>query len=210
MNPFRTWRIRTLDGVVVLWVICWIVMGIVVGRDIRELSVVPRSFVSTSRAITSVAGTIQQLANLPVIGSQIRPLTGTVQAEARSIRSTGVATNGSIRELSILLGVAVAMAPTAPLLALYVPLRVSQEREARAFRRALRRSQDDPVFEEFLARRAAEHLPYHRLREISDNPWRDIQSGNLRPLADAELRRVGVAREPRRRWQPRARGSTGR
>lgn len=209
MNPFRTWRIRTLDGVVLLWVICWIVMGIVVGRDIRELSVVPRSFVSTSRAITSVASTIQQLANLPVIGSQIRPLTGTVLAEARSIRSTGVATNGSIRELSILLGVAVAMAPTAPLLALYVPLRVSQEREARAFRRTVRQRQDDPVFEEFLARRAAEHLPYHRLREISDNPWRDIQSGNVRALADAELRRVGVAREPRR-WQPRIRGSTGR
>jgi hypothetical protein len=194
VNPFRTWRIRTLDAVVLLWVILWIVIGVEVGRDIHQLTDVPRTVASAGRAIGDVSGSLRRLAGLPVVGSQIEPLATRAQAQARSIRSTGRATDQSIRELSVLLGLAVAIAPTVPLLALFVPFRISQEREARAFRRAARRTSDDPVFEEFLARRAAEHLPYHRLREITPDPWRDIQRGNVRALADAELRRVGVSR----------------
>jgi hypothetical protein len=44
--------------------------------------------------------------------------------------------------------------------------------------------------------------PYHPLREITTDPWREIREGNLRALADAELARVGVRRPdpaPRRR-----------
>jgi hypothetical protein len=194
MNPFRSWRIRTLDAVVLAWVFVWIGMGILVGRDIRQLAQVPGMAASTGRALNDVAQTLRQLGSVPIVGSQIAPLAARVQAEAQSIQQTSQATDQSINQLSILLGVAVALAPTAPRLALFVPLRISQEREARAFRRAARRYADDPVFEEFLARRAAENLPYHRLRDITPDPWRDIRDGRVRRLADAELRRVGVAR----------------
>lgn len=197
VNPFRTWRIRTLDVVVLLWVVAWIGMGIYVGRDIRQLTQVPRTAASTGRVLGDVAASLRHLAGLPLVGSQVAPLAARAGAEARSIQETGRTTDESIRELSVLLGIAVAVAPTAPLLALFVPLRVSQEREARAFRRETRRKAGDPVFEAFLARRAAEHLPYHRLREISADPWRDIQRGDVRALADAELRRVGVRRDGR-------------
>jgi hypothetical protein len=206
MNPFRTWRIRTLDVVVLVWVIAWLGMGVYVGRDIRELRQVPRTASSTGRALNDVSASLQRLANLPLVGSQVKPLADRAQGEARSIDVASQATDESIRELSILLGVAVALAPTVPLLALFVPLRISQEREARAFRRAVGQKADDPVFEEFLARRAAENLPYHRLREISADPWRDIREGRVGDLADAELRRVGVSRARRRRP---AGGSTG-
>lgn len=194
MNPFRTWRIRTLDVVVLAWVIAWIGMGIYVGRDIRELRQVPRTATATGHALDDVSRSLQGLTNLPIVGSRVAPLADRAQGEARSIEVASQATDESIRELSVLLGVAVALAPTVPLLALFVPLRISQEREARAFRRAVRQKTDDPVFEEFLARRAAENLPYHRLREMSADPWRDIRDGRVRDLADAELRRVGVSR----------------
>lgn len=199
MNPFRTWRIRTLDVVVLAWVGGWIAMGIYVGRDISELRQVPHTAALTGRTLTDVSNTLQQLASLPIVGSRIAPLAAQAQAEAQSVQQTSQATDQSIHQLSILLGIAIALAPTVPLLALYVPLRISQEREARAFRRATRRHADDPVFEQFLARRAAQNLPYHRLREISADPWRDIQNGDVRKLADAELRRVGVTRENGRR-----------
>lgn len=194
MNPFRTWRIRTLDIVVIAWTIAWIVMGVLVGRDIGQLRQVPQTAISTGRVLNDVAGSLQGLSQLPIVGSQVAPLAARAQAEAQSIEATSQTTDQSIHQLSILLGVAVALAPTVPLLVLFVPLRISQEREARAFRRATRQHHDDPVFEEFLARRAAENLPYHRLREISTDPWRDIQAGHVRRLADAELRRVGVSR----------------
>jgi hypothetical protein len=197
LNPFRTWDIRTLDVVVTLWVVAWIGMGAEVGRDVHQLTDVPRTLDSTGRALGDVAGSLERLAGLPVVGSQIGPLASRARGQARSIQATGRATDRSVRELSVLLGIAVALAPTAPLLALYVPLRVSQAREARAFRRTIRGGAFDPVFEEFLARRAAENLPYHRLRAVSTDPWRDIQDGAFTALADAELRRVGVSRRER-------------
>jgi hypothetical protein len=202
MNPFRTWRIRTLDVVVLVWVIAWLGMGVYVGRDIRELREVPRTASATGRALDDVSASLQRLASLPLVGSRVAPLASRARDEARSIQTASRATDESIRELSILLGVAVALAPTVPLLALFVPLRISQEREARAFRGAVRQKTDDPVFEEFLARRAAENLPYHRLREISADPWRDIREGRVGDLADAELRRVGVSRARREGRRP--------
>lgn len=197
MNPFRTWHIRTLDIAVAVWVAAWIGMGVEVGRDVRQLTAVPRTLDSTGRALGDVAGSLERLAGLPVVGSQVGPLASRARGEARSIQATGRATDQSVRELSVLLAIAVALAPTAPLLALYIPLRISQRREARAFRRTIRGDAVDPVFEEFLARRAAENVPYHRLRAISTDPWRDIQNGAFTALADAELRRVGVSRPER-------------
>jgi hypothetical protein len=128
------------------------------------------------------------------VGSRIAPLVNTAAREAASVQTSGRVSAQSVRQLSLLLGLAVVIAPTIPLLVLYVPLRISQEREARAFRRALANGADDSAFEEFLAQRAVQNLPYHRLQGITTNPWREIREGNFRALADAELKRVGVRR----------------
>jgi hypothetical protein len=188
VNPFRSWRIRTLDLVVLAWVVAWVGLGVYVGRDIHQLTALTRTVSDTGRALRDVTGLAGPLGSVPGLGSQVRE----IQGQSDQIQASGRSSGESVRELSVLLGIAVATAPTVPLLALFLPLRISQEREARAFRRAVRTGRADPAFEEFLARRAAQNLPYHRLRRISPNPWRDIEQGRLRPLADAELARVGV------------------
>jgi hypothetical protein len=77
---------------------------------------------------------------------------------------------------------------------MYVPFRISRAREVRAIRKAAARAQGDPMFQEYLAHRAVENLPYHRLREITPNPWRDLEEGRHSALADAELDRLGLRR----------------
>jgi hypothetical protein len=86
-----------------------------------------------------------------------------------------------------------------PIVTLYAPFRISRRRDLRAIRRAARQAGGDPGFEEFLARRAAENLPYHRLREVTPNPWRDLEEGRYQALAEAELRRLGLRRMARAR-----------
>jgi hypothetical protein len=202
MNPFRTWRIRRLDVVVALWTCVWIVLGVLVGRDLHQLTQLSATVATSGRAMRAVVDTVTPLRSLPVVGSSIAPLAKTAASEAASVQASGRVSAQSVRQLSILLGLAVVVAPTVPLLVLYAPLRISQEREARAFRRTLANGADDSAFEEFLAQRAVQNLPYHRLREITANPWHDIREGNFGALADAELRRVGVRRPnpaPRRR-----------
>lgn len=196
VNPFHTWRIRTLDAVVAIWTCLWIGLGVLVAHDLRELTQLSATIATTGRAMQSIVDAIAPLKSLPIVGSTITPLATTAASEAASVRASGRVSAQSVRQLSVLLGIAVAVAPALPLLVLYIPLRVSQEREARAFRRALADGAYDPVFEEFLAHRAAHNLPYHRLREITTNPWREIQDGHFRRLADAELKRVGVRRPP--------------
>ena len=196
-----------LDAVVATWTAGWIVLGVLVGHDVHQLTQLTATVDTTGRALRAVAAVVSALRSLPLIGSSIAPLAHTAVAEAASVQASGRVGAQSVRQLSVLLAVAVAAAPTVPLLALYVPLRVSQEREARAFRRALRAGVDDAAFREFLAQRAVQNLPYHRLREITENPWRDLREGRFRTLSDAELRRVGVLAqrrppEPRRLHAP--------
>jgi hypothetical protein len=92
----------------------------------------------------------------------------------------------------VLLGIAVALLPSIPVLAFYLPARLQRLREARALRRAVRMHGHDPEFHAFLARRAVEALGYHQLRRVSSFPWRDLAEGRCAPLATAELRRLGV------------------
>jgi hypothetical protein len=185
-------RIRVLDLVVVGWVIAWVVVGILVGIEVRNLRRLSDTVVSAGVAVEATGRALAPLGNLPLVGDQVSRVRGQIQAAGRSAEQSGLDSRDTIGRLSVLLTVSIILIPTVPLAAIYVPLRLSWRRDVRAVRRSLGRSADDPVFTEFLARRAAQHLPYHRLREITPNPWRDIESGRHDELARAELVRLGI------------------
>jgi hypothetical protein len=64
-----------------------------------------------------------------------------------------------------------------------------------AVRRALAADPNDPVLLRYLAERAIEGMRYDRLRELSDDPWLDMERGDTERLADVELSRLGLSRE---------------
>lgn len=111
-----------------------------------------------------------------------------------------------MQRLSVLLGMTIAVLPTAPLL-LYVPFSVGRFREARALRRLLAQCGDVIAMERFLAKRAIANLSYARLRKVREAPWRDIEEGRYGALALAELDRVGV--RPRLLARSGRRGAAG-
>jgi hypothetical protein len=78
-------------------------------------------------------------------------------------------------------------------LLLYVPARAAATRERREVEHALATCSRDEV-DQLLALRAASRLPLRQLREVSDNPARDLGDGMHHTLADAELARVGLTR----------------
>jgi hypothetical protein len=106
-------------------------------------------------------------------------------------RARGASTAGTIDRLAVLLGIGIALIPTVPLLALYLPLRISWRRDHDAVRRAVAQWGGDPEFVAFLARRALTHLPFHELRELGYDGTED-PSSNLE-LAAAELRWLGLS-----------------
>jgi hypothetical protein len=98
-----------------------------------------------------------------------------------------------VRTASVLLGLAIWLVPSLPLLAAYGPLRVERSREGRALRSLVAAHAGDPGLDRLLAARALAHLPYRRL-EAMGAPWADFGAGEYRALADAELAREGVRR----------------
>ena len=109
----------------------------------------------------------------------------------------------SIDRLAVLLGIAIALIPTVPLLALYVPLRVSWRRDRNVVRSAVARWDGEPDLESYLAHRALAHLRFDELRELGYDCTADSPSNAA--LAAAELRRLGLDRPARRvaRGRPR-------
>jgi hypothetical protein len=195
------WTIRIVDGVLVIWAVAWVLIGQAVARDVRNLSSLSDTVVRAGTAVGETGRALRALEGLPFVGERIAELAGQVDAAAAQAVRSGRDSRRSVEDLSVLLGFSVAVIPTLPILAMYAPFRISRVREVRALRRAAARARGDPTFEEYLAHRAVQNLPFHKLCQITPNPWRDLEAGRHSALADAELRRLGL-RHIRRRSGP--------
>jgi hypothetical protein len=197
-TPRRSTRIL-LDLVVLFWVAAWIVVGLWVAREVEGLTDLSSTVIAAGVALEEAGGALQTLEDVPFVGEDVSGVGERTERAGESARLSGRSSRESIESLSVLLGVSIAVAPTLPLLLLYLPMRLSWRRQVQALRRALREAPDDGAVDEFLAWRAVLNLPYDRLREVSADPWRDLEAGRYRQLGDAELQRLGIARPAARR-----------
>jgi hypothetical protein len=186
--------IHFLDLLLAIWIAGWIVLGLQVRHEVRGLTELSDTVEAAGNTLDQAGRQLDTLKGLPFVGNRIHEVGQQLAVAARSAVESGRSSRTHILSLGQLLAVAVAAAPTLPLLALYLPLRVSRVREVRAVRKAMRRASGDRVFDEFLARRAAERLSYAVLLTVSPDPWNDLKEGRYGPLADAELRRLRIRR----------------
>jgi hypothetical protein len=186
--------IHFLDLVLAIWIAGWLVLAVQVRNEVRGLTELSDTVEAAGNTLDQAGRQLDTLKGLPFVGNRIHQVGQQLTVAARSAVESGRSSRSHILSLSVLLGVAVAAAPTLPLLALYAPLRRSRIRGVRAVRKAMRGASGDRVLDEFLARRAAERLPYDVLLEVSPDPWDDLKAGRYGALADAELKRLGIRR----------------
>lgn len=184
--------IRRVDAALVVWAIVWIGIAAYTALEVNGLEDLSGTVVKTGVAVDTTGRALENLAQIPIVGVQISTLADQVRAAGQSAVVSGRSSHQSIANLSILLGVAIGLIPTVPALAIWLPFRLRWRRERRALEQARRTHAGEPAFEEFLARRAVQHLPFDELRGISKNPWRDLEAERYRPLANAELARLGL------------------
>lgn len=190
-QPERSSR-RSWDGIVFFWAVFWLVVGAWTGYEIWQLTGLSQSTVESGHALQTAGRALQDLGNVPVIGNTTGRLGDQVTATANDIVASGHQADRSIRSLSVLIGIAVGIGPTVPVLLLYLPVRVEQRRDAVAIRRAIDTDGGEAGFRGYLAARAVAALPYSRLREITRDPQGDLAHGRYDALARAELARIGV------------------
>src|ERR1041385_8621542 len=110
--------VRFLDLVVVVWVVGWILLGVVIGFEVRDLRQLSDTVVTAGSAVERSGRALRPLGDLPLLGGQ-------VEAAGRSAVRSGTESRGSIGRLSFLLALSIVLIPTVPMVAVYVPLRRS-------------------------------------------------------------------------------------
>ena len=191
--------VRALDLGAVAWMALWIVLAVLVAREVNDLRSLSTTVVRAGVAVEETGALVRTLGSVPFVGERVAEVADRVEEAGRSAQASGEDSRDSTRDLSLLLGLSIGLIPTLPLLGLYVPLRLAWMRERRAVQRALRRAADDPRLTEFLARRAAANFSYDQLLGASENPYEDLAAGRYEALAALELERLGIQGPYRRR-----------
>jgi hypothetical protein len=184
--------IHVLDAIVVLWVVAWVVLALLVGREVKNLRELSDTVVLAGVAVEDTGDLVESLGSVPFIGDQVGDVAARVREAGASAQASGRESRDSTEDLSVLLALSIGLIPTLPLVGLYAPLRLSWTHDARAVRRALARNADDPALREFLARRAVANLHWDELRAVSENPYADLEAGRFDALASRELERLGL------------------
>lgn len=195
--PVGSWAFF-IDALMIGWTAAWIGLGVAVASEVEGLANLSDTVVRVGGAVIESGRALQSLESLPLVGERVRAPADEIQAAGARAIESGRSSRESVENLSTLLGLAIGLIPSLPLLAFYLPLRLSLLRERRWLAMALREHGDDPAFREFLARRAETHLSLWQLRRVTDEPWRNLAEGTWEPLVDAELARFGLRRTRRR------------
>lgn len=188
-----TSTVRLFDGLIGFWLVLWLVIGGWTGYTIWELSVLGDTVTRSGEAIGSAGDALGSLSGVPVIGDDTGQVGEEVVGAGQDIAARGQTVKSQLRQLAILLGLAIAVMPTTPVLGLYLPLRNARRREVGALSRSLQRHPDDARLERYLAERAVRSLPFDEVESLVGDPWRALHEGDTRALAAAELRRLGLS-----------------
>jgi hypothetical protein len=187
---------RRLNVALAIWAAFWIGIAAYTAYEVAALRTLSHTVVKAGTATESTGRALAAIGHLPFVGGRIASLAAQAVAAGASARTSGASTATTIDQLAVLLGIAIALIPTVPLLALYLPLRLSWRRDRKAVRTAIAHWDGEPGLEAFLAHRALAHLPFHELRELG---YDGTEGSALHSeLAAAELRRLGLDRPARR------------
>lgn len=118
-------RVLAYDLGLVLWAALWIVIAVLVYRDVKSLAELSVPVVDAAVALEETAVGIGSINEIPFLGevANLPEIERRVREAARSARSSAAESHESVERLAWLLGLSVALVPTLPLLALYLPLR---------------------------------------------------------------------------------------
>jgi hypothetical protein len=186
--------VRWLDVGVVVWIVVWVALGVLIWSDIRAQAQLGATVIKVGTAVKDTGEALGVVGGLPLVGDQIGQFADRIKTMGAEVETSGQDSRDSIERTAVIAGLGVGILPAALVLLLYLPARIRWKRYVGAIAAALPGAAGDPAFEQYLARRATDTLPWDTLRAMTPDPWHDIATGEYRALADAELERLGLRR----------------
>lgn len=181
-----------LDVLAILWLVAWVFVGVRVHDEVQGLQSLSDTIIRTGQSVEDVGAALRGV-DLPFVGDQIQRAGEEVSGVGADTQASGQQAARSAENLSMLLGLSVALIPSSSLILFYFPARLAHARERRALRRLTAQARDNPELEHFLAQRALMGMSYRRLADMGGHPWRG--SADDARLTAAEREEIGVSDE---------------
>ena len=100
---------HVLDAVVVLWVAAWIVLAVLVGREVRNLQELSDTVVLAGVAVEDTGDLVAALEGVPFIGSEVGDVASRVREAGASAQESGRESRDSTENLSVLLALSIGL-----------------------------------------------------------------------------------------------------
>jgi hypothetical protein len=188
--------VRMIDVLVVVWTAAWIFLGVTVGLFVERLGAVGEGIGDAGAAVGRAGDAVGNLSDVPLVGGGFQELADRIGELGGGIVRSGRSLEDDVDALAVLVGGALVLGPTLPILALWVPPRFARERERRALRRSLRTADGGAIA--FLAQRAVSTRLFSELIAVTDDPVGDLRAERYEALATLELDHLGIRRSGRR------------
>ena len=102
------------------WCALWLVVGVWTGYELWQLGELGGAVAETGRALGSAGDALEGLGGTPLVGDQTEELGAQVKQSSADIVTQAQGAQGSLRQLAVLLGLAVALVPSVPAVGLLV------------------------------------------------------------------------------------------
>jgi hypothetical protein len=129
---------RLLDLAFLVWSVAWVVLAVQVAIEVRGLRDLSDTVTKTGVAVRESGEALERLEGLPLVGEELRDPAERIRRAGASAVESGESSRESIRDLSILLAIAIGLIPSVAALGLFLQLRASPRRprgKPRAYRR---------------------------------------------------------------------------
>jgi len=192
MHRLTQRTVLAIDVLLLAWVVVWIWVGVDTAQRVGSLRSLGDGVVSAGGVASDIADAIGGLAHLPVVGSAFDAVANVIGGVGDATADLGASGQRAVDRTAASMGWALALAPTVPFVAIWIPMRVARERERSSIRRWLR--EDDAAPLAYLAHIAVTSRPCRELRAVSADPMGDLEAHRHRALAELQLRRLELDR----------------
>lgn len=184
--------LRSIDIALALWLLLWCAVGYAVGDTVNGLSGLSDGVIGAGQGVSDAAGALTGITDVPLVGGSVEAIADRIDALGQGTVQKAEASKDVIFNVSLMLGLLIALAPSVPPIAVWLVIRSPLARDRRRIGKSL--DADEAGLEGYLALRAATRYSYARISSVTTDPWGDLHAGRHAGLAAIELGRLGLTR----------------
>jgi hypothetical protein len=104
----------------VAWTVVWVLMGVWTKHEVQTLRQLSNTVIQSGVAVRQTGQALQGLGSIPFVGGEMTRVGREVSVAGANAQRSGRSSRSAVGSLSTLLGVAIAVVPTVPMLVLFL------------------------------------------------------------------------------------------